>query len=126
VRTLRGSPDLGGASAGARGVVALSLTRLLNPGDLVFMHPTEGRGADALGDWLEQTATRSCSIWREPNATIGIVWHVLTPGYMKDERLLVMAEQVSLQPTRPDGSDDHLLFQALFARIRPMGAGDRG
>jgi hypothetical protein len=103
----------------ARGVVALSLTRLLNPGDLVFMHPTEGAGVEGLGDWLEQTAERLCSGWREPSpATIGILWHVLTPGYVRRERLVVGAEQLNTQPTRPVDSRDHVLFQRLFTKLR--------
>jgi len=113
------STNLKGANSDARGVVALSLTRLLNPGDLVFMHQTEGAGVEGLGDWLEQTAGRLCAGWREPRpSTIGILWHVLTPGYVRRERLVVGAEQLNTQPTRPVDSRDYALFQRLFTKLR--------
>jgi hypothetical protein len=114
-----------GASEGARGIVALSITRFVNPGDRVFVHDTEAIGKAQLSAAMVRVAQElmSPTLWpAPPEGTIGLLWHVITPGFVRDRNLLIAVQHLNVQTTSPLGSADEMLLQALFSRLRTMWA----
>ncbi len=68
------------APAGARGVVALSVTRLLNIGSQLFEHHTQDPLAERLEELLEQATGDVRRGWNEPDPEVlGLLWHIITP-----------------------------------------------
>ena len=111
------------APVGARGIVALSITRFVNPGDRVFVHEREATGKAQLSAEMIRAAQwlMRPTLWPEPpKGTIGLLWHVITPGFDRSQHLLVTVQQLNVQPTSPPGSADERLLQALFSKLRVM------
>ena len=111
------------APSGARGTVALSITRFVNPGDRVFVHETEAIGKAHLSAAMTSVAQALMRpmLWPTPlEGTIGLLWHVITPGFDRSQNLLVAVQQMNVQPTSPPGSADEMLLQALFSKLRAM------
>ena len=111
------------APVGARGIVALSITRFVNPGDRVFVHEREATGKAQLSAEMIRAAQwlMRPTLWPEPpKGTIGLLWHVITPGFDRSQHLLVTVQQLNVQPTSPPGSADEMLLQALFSKLRVM------
>ena len=111
------------APVGARGIVALSITRFVNPGDRVFVHERDAIGKAQLSAEMTRAAhwlTRPMSWPAPPEGTIGLLWHVITPGFDRRQHLLVAVQQLDVQPTSPPGSADDMLLQALFRKLRVM------
>ncbi len=111
------------APVGARGIVALSITRFVNPGDRVFVHERDAIGKARLSADMTHAAqwlTRP-TLWpAPPEGTIGLLWHVITPGFDRSKNLLVAVQQLNVQPTSPPGSADERLLQAVFSKLRVM------
>jgi len=60
-------------------------------------------------------------LWPAPlEGTIGLLWHVITPGFDRSQNLLVTVQQMNVQPTSPPGSADEMLLQTLFSKLRAM------
>jgi len=115
------STDLASAPRDTRGVVALSITRLINPGDRVFIHNDEASGKRDLSAQMEQVAGRLCTTWRPPGPkTIGLLWHAIMPGFDRSQSLLGVVQHLNVQPTSAPTSPDELLLQALFSKLRVM------
>ena len=111
------------APVGARGIVALSITRFVNPGDRVFVHEREAIGKAQLSAEMTRTAQwlMRPMLWpAPPEGTIGLLWHVITPGFDRHQNLLVAVQQLNAQPTSPPGSADERLLQALSSKLRAM------
>jgi len=109
------------APTGSRGIVALSITRLINTGHLVFMHENEAHGKEVLGKAMENLARTMTITWpHPPPEIIGLLWHVVTPGFDRSQPLLVMVQQMKVQPTGPPGSPDELLLKTVFSTLRQM------
>jgi hypothetical protein len=107
------------APAGARGVVALSVTRLLNTGEQIFVHGANADLEDRLGELLEQTVDRM-GPWPTPGpATIGVLWHLSTPAFDMRQALFGVAEQLNV--ACPPGSTDSPLFRKLVGKIQAIG-----
>jgi hypothetical protein len=88
----------------SRGVVALSLTRLINPGDRVLKHENEEIGKRYLSSEMGPLAQEMISTtdWPPPpTGTMGILWHVITAGFDRSQALSVAAQQLNVQPTGP-------------------------
>jgi hypothetical protein len=111
------------APVGGRGIVALSITRFVNPGDRVFVHEREAIGQAQLSAEMTRAAQwlMRPTLWpAPPEGTIGLLWHVITPGFDRSQNLLVAVQQLNVQPTRPPGSADERLLRALFSKLRVM------
>ncbi len=108
------------APASARGVVALSVTRLLNSGGRIFEFTQHAAREDHLGKLLEHITEEVSAGWDEPGPeTIGLLWHVITPALdtrRAPARLSVM-EQLNVQLKSPVGSEDARLFTKLVDGI---------
>jgi hypothetical protein len=108
------SEDLSGSSVGSRGVIGLSLSRLLNPGDQIFRYQSEADARKALADQLETETYELLSAWGGPGKDIiGILCHVITPGVDDSARLWMMIQQMIIHPFAPPGSPDEELFRLI-------------
>lgn len=111
------------APRSARGVVALSVTRLLNVGNRVIEHCTKDPLEDRLGELLERATAEVSRGWNEPAPeVIGLLWHVATPALDTSQTpaLFGVAEQLNVQAKSPLGSEDGLQFKKLvdgFQRV---------
>ncbi len=111
------------APADARGIVALSITRFVNPGDRLFVHEREAVGKAHLSDEmirLAQWLMRANPWPTPPEGMIGLLWHIIMPGFDRSENLLGTLQQVNVQPMRPPGSADGGLLQAVFSKLRDI------
>jgi hypothetical protein len=112
---------LRGAPLGSIGIVALSITRLINPGNLVFKHENEALGKQGLAEAMDRLARAMTITWpHPPPETIGLLWHVITPGFDRSRALLVMVQQMNVQPSSPPESPNELLLKAVFGSLRRM------
>lgn len=111
---------LTGPPASARGVVALSVTRLLNSGGRIFEFTAQAAREDRLGKLLEHLTEEVSAGWDEPgHGTIGLLWHVVTPALDTRRALarLSVMDQLNVQRKSPVGSADALLFTKLVDGI---------
>ncbi len=111
------------APAGARGIVALSITRFVNPGDRLFVHEREAVGKTHLSDEMTRVAQwlmRPQGWPAPPEGIMGRLWHVITPGFDRSLNLFVVVQQLNVEPTSPPGSADEMLLQRVFSKLRAM------
>jgi hypothetical protein len=112
--------SLTGPPASARGVVALSVTRLLNSGGRIFEFTAQVAREDRLGKLLEHLTEKVSAGWEPGPGTIGLLWHVVTPA-MDTRRALArlsVMDQLNVQRKSPLGSPDALLFTKLVDGIK--------
>ena len=88
------------ADSDAGGIVAISATRILNPGTKLFVVPTEA-ARERLGDRVEQLMRETEQGWKKYEfhprvATVS--FHVSTPGVIEDRDLFTMMSYVVARP----------------------------
>jgi len=110
----------------ARGVIAISVSRVLNPGDNYFHVNTE-YGMKRLADDVQAIAQKYDS-WKRIVDTriIGILFHLITPAFVEDISLLTAAQQIDIFSLALPRSSDALLLhdlKTLFSRANPSLAG---
>jgi hypothetical protein len=105
---VRGAAEqLGGhleADSEAAGIVAISVTRILNPGTKLFVAPSEA-AKDSLGDPIRQLMKETEESWEKYglHARIAtVLFHVSTPGVIQDRNLFTM---MSYAVARPVGKE---------------------
>jgi hypothetical protein len=79
----------------ARGLVAISISRVLNPGDKLLVARTEGEVALSLADEAESLGQRHSHLWKRisDKRIVGILFHVMTPAFIEEGSILTAAEQ---------------------------------
>jgi len=78
------------APATTRGLVALSITKLINPGDLILRCANH---ATALAIMRSRVRTEGTELGRNnwaPDAFVGILFHAMTPTFLEDRRQMVV------------------------------------
>lgn len=113
-RDLDNSRDLS-----ARGIVAVSISRVLNPGKNLLVAKNEHSMRQRLGDTVQTLGDRSRRSDRRisDDRIVGILFHLITPAYIEDIALLVAAQQVVVFSMAPPGSSDSAIagrFAAAF------------
>lgn len=91
---LRNDPD-------AVGIIAISVSRVLNPGTKVFVAPSE-EDRERLGDRLETMMREREGDWRNYDlhpATLAVLFHVRTPGIFEDENPLMKMSYACVMST---------------------------
>jgi len=105
---------------GSRGVIAVSLTRIVNAGDKLLVYRGEAEGREAL-----RTALNS---GREPLADscralsdhiMGMIWHMVTPAVDEDIPLALVGQETTIEGFIRRSPDDDRELRVLFERIRP-------
>jgi hypothetical protein len=74
----------------AAGIIAISVSRVFNPGTKLFVAPSE-EDRERFGDRLEAMMREREDDWNNYNlhpATVAVLFHVRTPGVFEDQNLL--------------------------------------
>jgi len=98
------------------GVIALSLMKLLNPGDHLFGYRGEAQGKAALSRDLEMASKAMRSTWGGlPREIAGLLWHTITPAVDESIPLYTIGQYMNVQPTAsPPYSLEEKWFRVLF------------
>jgi hypothetical protein len=111
-----------GGSLGARGVVAISVSKVLNPGDRLFVYSNEMQGRSRLQDELRQVADDTEKVWKKLGKKIvGILFHIITPAHDQAADRLVLADQTTGHPIAREGSLDYRAFRNLVSALEAIG-----
>lgn len=108
---LRNDPD-------AAGIIAISLSRVLNPGTKLFVAPS-GEDRERLGDRLETMMREREDDWRKCDlhpATVAVLFHVRTPGVFEDQNLLTKMSYACVTST--GRTKDR--FAILEKKLKPL------
>ncbi|MGI0015069.1 MAG: hypothetical protein ACREBU_16755, partial [Nitrososphaera sp.] len=96
----------------SRGVIAVSVTKVLNPGDKILPYHDVSSAKATLSRLLEQVANRNKkSLQSLGKNIIGVLFHVITPSI--DEKQYSLGEQFNAHPLAKPGSADESTFQTL-------------
>jgi len=105
VRDLNSSND-----RGARGVIAISVSRIQNPGDKLFVADKEHNLKKLIGDCIQSVGERYRKSWANMDKRIiGLLFHLITPAVMEEDKLLVAAQQVVMFSRAIGGPERTLL-----------------
>jgi hypothetical protein len=111
---------------GTRGVIALSLSNVLNRGDKLFGYDHEVQGREGLHQHVREAAARFSASWqKQPNDIIGVIFHVITPAVDRTTNLYVSAQHMNIHPLARDGSLDYRIFRAFGASLEEMWNADQ-
>jgi hypothetical protein len=94
-----------------RGIIAISVSHVLNPGDKLFIVKTEHDMMKLLGDHVQKLGERYSRSWKYILDTriIGISFHLITPAVIEKDKLLTVAQQM-VTFDRAVNSSDRLLL----------------
>jgi len=104
---------------GSRGVIAVSVTKVLNPGDKILPYRDVSSAKATLSRLLEQLANRNKkSLQSLGKNIIGVLFHVITPSI--DEKQYSLGEQFNTHPLAKPGSADESALEALFDALNRL------
>jgi len=113
--------DLKEAPAGARGAVAFSVSRLLNPGNQILSYTDEIAGKEALSRRIGEVSSFLGSRGLTPGpGIVGILWLVITPAVDRRTGVLTCTQFMNVEPICELGSTDERLFARLYEGLRFM------
>jgi hypothetical protein len=99
---------------GSRGIVAISLSKTMNPGDKFFVYLDEFSAKDALSRKLEEIAEAAKGSWGGlGKKIIGILFHVVAASFDRKKDRYSLGEQFNAHPLAPEGSADYATFKQL-------------
>lgn len=114
-RQLKGKLDSAG-EGGSMGIVAISVSRILNPGTKIFKAPTEK--SDLLGELLERMMYENKRHWPRSDhhpRVVAALFHASTPGVIEDKDLLTYMSSSAVMPFYESGLGVALLREKLSA-----------
>jgi len=101
-------------SSGSRGIVAVSLSKTMNPGDKFFVYSEESSAKDGLSRKLEAVAEHAEVYWSSlGRKIIGILFHVITASVDRKHDKYSLGEQFNAHPLAPEDSPDYVTFKQL-------------
>jgi hypothetical protein len=111
--------NLKSAIPGTRGVIAISVSKILNPGDKLFVTPNEARGRQGLGDAVEAMGEKFKKKWIGFRGTdiIGIFFHVITPVLDQEKNMYVVGQQTVGYSIAPPGTLDAKAIDSLGSAL---------
>jgi hypothetical protein len=101
---------------GKYGMVAVSASRLLNPGDKLFVGPSEHLGAEQLGDMLEKLARTNERHWRKLGCSsriVAVLFHASTPAIFRDKTIIYELSYVQVFSIGPKTAELQILQDAV-------------
>jgi hypothetical protein len=111
------SVDLNSASdARNRGIVAISMTRAINPGTMFLQVRTEANLTPALLSQMQGLATHYVSRFIKGPRIIGIVFHVSTAAFVEDINEYRTGQLLAMCPSREASEADRALLRHVFLR----------
>lgn len=112
---------------GTRGIIALSMSKILNRGDKIYAYDTEAQGRDGLHQHLrDRTGSFSASWQKLPNDIVGVVFHVITPAVDRTTNMYVSAQHTNIHPLARDGSLDERAFRVFGKTLEETWNADPG
>jgi hypothetical protein len=118
--------DMTAAPPGARGIIAVSLSKLVNRGDTFLSYTNEHRASAFLSDELQRLADRSEPSRRNlPPVIVGLLFHVMTPAVYQESGTMVLADQLNMQERAAPHTADHRAFRRFGEALRAI-ADQRG
>ena len=113
------SIDLNSASdARNRGVVAISMTKAINPRTMFLQVRTEADLTPALSSQMRDLAAYYVSRFIKGPRIIGIVFHVITAALVEDINEYRTAQLLALCPSAEASEADRVLLRHVFLRRR--------
>ena len=106
------------AGTSSRGIIAISISRLLNKGDKLFIGSDEADMLERLADHVQSLGNKYKRTWDNIVDTriIGILFHVITPSFIEDIKLYTtMQNFVVFNLSLPNSYDAHTL--KLFSKL---------
>lgn len=104
----------------ARGLIAISLSRVLNPGSkLLVVHSQddiEGKLAEKIGAVRERYLRVEQRV--SEDRIIGFIYHLISPAFIDDMGLLVAADQIVLVPLSHTSDADRAVLRDLAAFMK--------
>lgn len=101
-----------------RGVAALSIAKLIQDGGQMLTAANAPAVRPGLGELINHKATWLNDSWgRHGTKVIGIQFHVITPAFLQDSKMLGLVEQTHSYGLAREGSRDWRTFRELRARL---------
>jgi hypothetical protein len=100
------------------GVIAISISRLINPGDKILTFATESDMADTLRNEISALIRRHEKALRDVRTPkiAGILFHLATPCYIDEHPLYALAHSATIYPI--PGKSDTTLLKNLASFMR--------
>lgn len=110
------------AAPGTRGVIAISVSKVLNPGDKLFVTPNELRGRQGLEDALEAVGGKFKKSWIgfSRSNIIGILFHAITPALDQERNMYVVGQQTIGYSLAAPGSLDAKAMDAIGSALEAI------
>jgi len=106
---------------GTRGVLAMSITKLINPGDAIFSGTNEADARVGLNDLVRRKATELSGVWsRSGTKVVGIMFYVITPAFLEDRKILALQQRTNGYGLAPEGSADLQAFKGLMSSLEKV------
>jgi hypothetical protein len=112
--------DLKKCPIGSRGVIALSLSKVVNAGDKLLVYRGEAEGREALRaavDRGREPLADSCHALSDQ--VMGMIWHIVTPAVDETIPLALVAQETAIEGFIRKGPDDDRELRILYERVRP-------
>jgi hypothetical protein len=112
--------DLKRCRPGSRGVIAVSVTKIVNAGDKLLVYRGEAAGREALRAALNsgrEPLADSCLALSDH--IMGMIWHMVTPAVDEDIPLALVGQETTIEGFIRKSADDDRELRVLFERIRP-------
>lgn len=100
--------DLNQAKTSSRGIIAISISRLLNKGDMLFVGRDEANMLERLADDVESLGNKYKRTWGNIVDTriIGILFHIITPSFIENIKLYAAMQNFVVFNLSPPNSYD--------------------
>jgi hypothetical protein len=106
--------------AGSRGIIAVSLTKVVNSGDKLFVYRGESAGRAGLSAALDRGRKPLADSCRALSDHImGMIWHLVTPAVDEEIPLALMVQETTIEGFIRKTPDDDRELRIMFERIRP-------
>jgi hypothetical protein len=110
------------AAPGARGIIAVSVSKVLNPGDKLYVGPNEYSMRRGLEREIFTTAEKAEKVWQKFHGSriIGIIFHVITPGHDQQSTRYVIAQNILGISLAASNTQDAMVIRALASALKRM------
>lgn len=105
----------------SRGLLAISVSRIRNPGDKLFIVKKEQDIEQRLGNNIETLAkkfSKSCNAI-EDKRIIGTLFHIITPLYVEEDSLLTVSQYSVISKSKFVSKSDLLLLESIMSILSP-------
>ena len=108
------------AAPGTRGIIAISLSKILNPGDKLYVGPNELSMRRGLEQEIFTSAEKAEKAWHKFHGSriIGIIFHLITPGHDQESTRYVIAQHTLGISLAASNTQDARVTNALASALK--------